>query len=138
MKESSLWAYIRKGMEGRWLPTRIESSSGNGVPDVAFAISRNHGWLELKYIPEWPKRTSTPVKLPLRPEQKLWILTRGKLAGNIWVLCRIGSSFFLLDWKEAIEATEGWLPEQWYSARHWLNRINFDQLYKEITNYETE
>lgn len=132
MNEASVWQYIKAGMAGRWLATRLESSSGNGVPDVVFSMPNINGFLELKYIKEWPKRPDTKVKLPLRPEQKLWISTRGKMGGNVWVLCRIEDDFFLLNDTLAIAACEGWDKFEW--ARNcnlaWPRRVNyFDELY---------
>jgi len=131
MNEAGLWATIKAGMAGRWLATRLESSSGNGVPDVAFSMPNINGFLELKYIPEWPKRPETKVKLPLRPEQKLWISTRGKMGGNVWVLVRIFNSFFILDTVQAIAACEGWTYDDWglCCANRWSYKINFDELY---------
>ena len=49
MNESGVWKYIKKGMEGRWDATRIESSAGNGVPDVDYGLPGIAGRLELKY-----------------------------------------------------------------------------------------
>lgn len=117
-------------MAGKWLATRIESSSGNGVPDVVAAINGGFVFIELKYIKYWPKRTSTKVKLPLKPEQKLWISTRAKLSGgNIWVLCRIENYFFFLDYIEAINACEGHTKQEWIDKyAHWENKINFKEL----------
>lgn len=131
MNESSVWQYIKAGMAGRWLATRLESSSGNGVPDVTFSMPNINGFLELKYIPEWPKRPETKVKLPLRPEQKLWISTRGKMGGNVWVLCRVADDFYLFDYAEATIACEGLDREDWnwHSNCAWHKKIDFDTLY---------
>lgn len=136
MNESGLWAYIKRGMLGYWHATRIESSAGNGVPDVNFAMfeSGNQGWVELKYIDEWPKRLTTKVKLPLRPEQKLWINVRGKISGNIWVIIRIQEHFFLLQWQQINDACEGWTSCEWIENSHhtWYKRIEFFELVDQL------
>jgi hypothetical protein len=142
MNESSLWQYIREGMKVFWHATRIESSAGNGVPDVSFGIDSSqrrqgvNGWIELKYIKEWPKRLSTKVKLPLRPEQRLWIRQRGRVAGDVWVLCRIEDNFFLLSWSRAEKACEGFDWYEWkkYSHSNWLDKINFNELKEALIN----
>ena len=123
-------------MTGKWLATRIESSAGNGVPDVTFTVPGKHGWMELKYIKEWPKRITTKVKLPLRPEQRLWINTRGQVANNIWVLCRIENSFYLLNHRTADEACEGYNRVEWDKLcdMYWGDRIDFKQLYRILLN----
>lgn len=132
--ESTLWRYLKTGMTGKWLATRIESCAGNGVPDVAYTVKNKHGWMELKYIKEWPKRESTKIKLPLRPEQKLWIATRGKLADGVWVMCKIDNDYYLLDYELAILACDGWTRSEWdmLSNLNWENGINFDELLLEL------
>ena len=133
MTESGLWAYIKKGMlTSGWHVTRIESSAGNGVPDVSFGIPEKNGFIELKYIKEWPKRESTKVKLPLRPEQKHWLKARGQLSGNVWVICRIEDYFYLLDYDSAIIACDvGWTQDEWkkHSNQYWWKSIDFKGLY---------
>jgi hypothetical protein len=135
VKESGLWAYLKNGMGSRWFPTRIESSSGNGVPDVVFAMVGEFGsvgkfgWIELKYTKEWPKRQSTLVRLQLRPEQKLWISTSGVLTESVWVLHRVADDFFLLDWQDSIQAVEGWTRDEWSirSRGFWNRKIDFQE-----------
>jgi len=131
MTESGVWAYLKKGMIGTgWHATRIESSSGNGVPDVSFGIPEKNGWMELKYIPEWPKREGTIIKLPLRPEQKHWIKARGYLSGDVWVFVRIKDTFFILTWEKAMEAYEGWTCQDWLrnATAFWEKRVDFGEL----------
>ena len=137
MTESSLWRYIKAGLANhRILLTRIESSSGNGVPDVTYTTETGHHWLELKYIKEWPKRESTLVKLPLRPEQKLWINTRGSLGGDVRVLVRIENEFFLVSHHEIYELCEGKTRAEWRKdycfEGYWKDRIDFEELYREL------
>ena len=132
MNESGVWKYIKKGMEGRWDATRIESSAGNGVPDVDYGLPGIAGRLELKYEPNWPKREGTLVKLPLRPEQKIYITNRGKLHGNVWVLFRVVDDFFIVSWNQVDLACEGWTRAQWIACAYWYweRRVDFTQLYR--------
>lgn len=135
MNESGVWQYIRKGMQGMCLMTRIESSAGNGVPDVIIHHDNGHSFLELKYIKEWPKRPGTKVKLPLRPEQKLWITSRGALSGNVWVLFRIQDDYFLLSWALCEHASAGWTQADWKNdlyCLYWPKKIFFQELYLAI------
>ena len=133
VNESTLWQYLKKGMQGKWHATRIESSSGNGVPDVSFGLPGKNCWIELKYIKEWPKRPSTKVSLPLRPEQKLWIKQRGDMSGSVWVMARIENDFFLLSYRKALAACEGMNRTDWFVLGNctdaWTGSINFDVLY---------
>ena len=120
---------------GKWHPSRIESSAGNGVPDIAFGIPRLNGFIELKYRDEWPKKATTKVKVPLRPEQKHWIKNRQEIAGNVWVLFRIADDFFLISGTQALEnMEEGWTKDEWYTkyafSGYWQKRIDFEELYQ--------
>lgn len=131
MTESDFWKYIRQGLTGRAHLTRIESSAGNGVPDVSIGLPKRNAWIELKYIRYWPKRPSTKLRLPLRPEQRLWITARGSLSGDVWVLCRVDTAIFLLTSQQAAEACDGWVSAQWYSnaTKYWTGgKIEFTEL----------
>jgi len=136
MNESSLWRYVAGGMANKWHATRIESSAGNGVPDVSFGMisryngRRFNGFLELKYIPQWPKKDETNLKLPLRPEQKIWIQTRGGIAGDVWVLCRICDDFILFSDAQALCANQG-QTQKWWMMTNYLyccRRLDFKAL----------
>jgi hypothetical protein len=131
-----LWQYIRRGLCPFAHLTRIESSAGNGVPDVSVGMPKKHLWIELKNIVAWPKRNTTKIKLPLRPEQRLWIATRGKISGNVWVICRIDKSIFLLTWQEALLAYEGWTSAEWVenSRSYWPSKVDFGALHRELDN----
>lgn len=138
MRELALWDYLRRHMLGRWHATRIESSAGNGVPDVSWCLPLPdgdgcmEGWLELKNIHTWPSRITTKVKVPLRPEQRHWIKNRGSIGSNIYVAIRIESDIFLLSWQEAIAGSEtGWCRGEWvsHSIAHWAGgKIDFEKL----------
>lgn len=138
MRESDLWKYVRDGLRGKCHLTRIESSAGNGVPDVSIGIPGKNVWVELKYIESWPKRPTTKVKLPLRPEQKWWIKARGEMSGNVWVLCRIQDDFFLVHWSDCEELCAGVTKEEWFvvtaESGNWYKRIDFNELMEELIN----
>jgi len=138
MNETGLWRYVNRGMHGFWHATRIESSAGNGVPDISFGVSSPegglglNGFIELKFIKDWPKREDTPLVLPLRPEQKLWIETRGSIAGNVWVLCRVENDFFLFNDKQALEASRGRIQRWWFGQNflYCCRQLDFRALVK--------
>ena len=134
MNESAVWQYLKRGMMGLWQANRIESSAGNGVPDVCYSLPGKHVWIELKYIKAWPVRATTKVKLPLRPEQKLWISVRGKMSGNVWVFIRIYDTFYLLNHDQAIDACDGWTHDEWAikSTLFWYKKIDFGRLQYEL------
>lgn len=55
---------------------RVENSMDTGTPDVYFTAVSNEGWIELKQIKSFPKRESTPIKIPFRPGQYAWLMSR--------------------------------------------------------------
>jgi hypothetical protein len=119
-------------MQGVWHATRIESSSGNGMPDVSYGVKGINGFMELKYMPRWPKLATTRVKLPLRLEQEIWIRNRGGIAGNVWVLCRVEDDFFLFNDAQALCASQGQLVKWWFTTNflYCHGRIDFTALYR--------
>lgn len=134
MNESGVWSYVKQGMLGRWHAIRIESSAGDGFPDVDFGMYNVAGKLEIKYEREWPKRTDTKLKLPLRPAQRLFFKLRGPLTGNLWSFFRVEDCFFLLDWKQALEASNGWTKAEYIlnSRLYWHKRVNWEELHEAL------
>lgn len=96
----------------------IECPIQPGVPDVNYTL----GWLELKWLKEFPKRETTAVKIPhWSPSQKAWISKRLKAGGRVHVLIQCKREWVLLGGEKAIkhlnQATRLQLIEfcDWYS-----------------------
>ena len=99
-RETSLWRYMVKGMSNRWDASRHEDMLAPGVPDVSYGIGGLQGWIELKVLPEWPKKFNTPVRFPkLTPWQKHWLIKRGHFGGGTWLFVRIEKSYLLFHWR---------------------------------------
>lgn len=72
---------------------RVENPCHPGTPDVDTA----RGWIELKQVDSWPKRASTPLRLPhFTPQQKIWLDKRTRAGGRCWVLVQVEREYFLL------------------------------------------
>jgi hypothetical protein len=68
-------------------PVRVENPALPGTPDINFI----GGWLELKSMDAWPKRPSTPLKVPhFTQQQRVWLLRRVRAGGCACVLLRVG------------------------------------------------
>jgi len=64
-----------------------------GYPDTNYI----GGEIELKRLPEWPKRAATPVRIPhYKPHQRVFLYRRWLRGGSCWLLLRV-------------EATDEWL-----------------------------
>lgn len=91
--ESSLWKALRPLLAGLD-PQRIEShQTGSGIPDVNYSL----GWIELKYLPRWPVRPSTPVRIDhFTDEQRIWLTRRVNSGGRAFLLLKVGNNEWLL------------------------------------------
>jgi hypothetical protein len=91
MSEAALWSLLRdktKGEGGHW--HRVENLLDRGTPDVDWACWGAEGWIELKELPEWPKRASTNVRIPhFSDDQRYWLNSRSEARGRVHLLLRI-------------------------------------------------
>ena len=76
---------------------RIENDAGIAIPDVYYYTPESEGWIEFKYIKEFPKRDTTTIKIPFRPGQRAWLWERYKSNKNTlgFLLLAIGGEVFL-------------------------------------------
>ena len=66
----------------------VENPAYPGTPDINYV----GGWLELKWIEDWPKRATTPVVIPhFTPQQRVWAIRRSRVDPNgIWLILEVG------------------------------------------------
>lgn len=63
-EQKYIFAPLKKNSEGRLKLQRIESSTGDGVPDIIGTNREGCGfWIESKFLDKWPVRSTT---LPLK------------------------------------------------------------------------
>lgn len=80
--------------------TSVENPAYPGTPDIQFI----GGWIECKYLEDWPARAETAVRIPhFSPQQRVWLLRR-------WISCR----------KLNTDIDKGWLLIYVVSTRDWL------------------
>ena len=61
----------------------VENRAYPGTPDVNYV----GGWLELKWLREWPKRAESPVVIGhLTQQQKVWLFRRMNKQGNAYLV----------------------------------------------------
>lgn len=69
--------------------TSVENPAYPGTPDIQFI----DGWIECKYLEDWPARSETTVRIEhFTPQQRVWLLRR-------WTVCK----------KLGVEHGVGWL-----------------------------
>lgn len=109
--EKRLWIYLRDNLQKRpnWDVSRHEDSIGVGVPDVSYGANGVQGWIELKAIDRWPKRSSTIVRVGLTAIQRRWLVARGSCGERCWVLLYVVDprAFLLFPWNKLGNLEDG-------------------------------
>lgn len=95
MSEQQMWTTFRKRIV-HLDPQRVETRIDDGIPDVNYT----GGWIELKYLPKWPRDPSAIVKIDhYTPQQRAWGLRRWRAGGMSWLLLHVreDNSWMLFD-----------------------------------------
>ena len=102
MTEKNFWTYIRSNLVVRGVQTyRVENKVAVGMPDVHYIHEGVSGWIELKFMNDWPKKRMTTG---LMQTQAMWLETYHLNGGNSWIMLRIGREFTgLLSGREAMK-----------------------------------
>jgi hypothetical protein len=111
---SKVWNVIKRNLVGFW--ERVENGVGPGTPDTDFCIDGVAGKVELKYLPEWPKKESTKTNLEIRPAQRIYLEQYAKNGGRGFVLARVGNEWLLIPANKSLTPTtrSGWIGRAMY------------------------
>ncbi len=103
MSEANMWRNMRQRMHPYWdEATRHEDKLSGGIADVSFVCGGKHGWIELKHLDAWPKRSGTVVRCKhYTDEQRIFLKRKGRAGGNTWLFAKIGRDYLLFDWQQA-------------------------------------
>lgn len=72
---------------------RIESSTGSGVPDIEGCWAGESFWIELKAVDVKPTKPGAKAGVKIRPAQINWLERRWNVAGNAYILIRLGKNY---------------------------------------------
>jgi len=114
----------------------VENSVYPGTPDVAYI----GGWIEMKKLDEWPKRSNTKVRLPhYTKEQRAWAKVHHHKGGKSFWLLRVQREWLLLHGAIAAELVGTLTREELIevSSLYLDNGFDGDRLLrtlKELTN----
>lgn len=103
----------------------VENGALPGTPDVNYV----EGWIELKWLPKWPRvNPSRPILLThFTPQQRLFLLSRTRANGKAWLMLKVGrDEWFLFQGAIAAEhvgrCTRAQLIQ--HAAKHWPSGLN--------------
>ncbi|MCK9569066.1 hypothetical protein M0R72_09000 [Candidatus Pacearchaeota archaeon] len=85
-RQRTVQALNRAGLDA----ISVENPAYPGTPDVNYV----GGWVELKWIADWPKRAATPVKINhFTPQQRVWAIRRSMADRHgIWLMLQVGKT----------------------------------------------
>lgn len=109
--------------------TRIESRVGRDVPDLFVAHAGWQGWVEMKVLPDWPKRATTGVRLDhWTSGQRYWSQRHQSSGGRVALLVEIAAVREILVFRAADVATkiDTWTRQEWCNRAVWAGDRNAD------------
>lgn len=102
-----------------------------GMPDVSYA----GGWVELKWLPKWPRRDTTRVRIDhFTREQRRWLTLRHEAGEDTWLLLQVRREWLLMRGPVAAEVV-GKLSRielMRASDRVWLTGLKRGELHRHM------
>jgi len=96
--EAAFWGAVRRSLVAAgWLAWKVPAEIRKGLPDAFLMKEGWAAWVEMKYVPRWPARESTPVAIDVTPEQHAHLRDVREHGGNAFVLLGVEYEVFLLD-----------------------------------------
>ena len=108
-------------------PIAVENVTRAGTPDINYV----YGWLELKYLREWPKKARTIVQIPhYTREQRTWAIRRAVCGGRVHLLLRAEDDWLLLPqpWAAMYVGKVGKAALIEAAECYWLGRLGAQEL----------
>lgn len=102
--ETNFWTTLKNKLRSDWEPERVENCVATGTPDLYYTLKKSGkmGWIELKYIPEIPKRETTIVNIEhYTPQQRNWIMRHGSIGATVFLFLQIEKTYILFNWRQA-------------------------------------
>lgn len=129
LPEQRLYDWLRRRIGHVAHLTRVESRVGRDIPDLFVAFTGWQGWVEMKVLPDWPKRTTTAVRLDhWTSGQRYWSQRHRACGGRVALLVEIGATGEILVFRAADVATQidTWTRQEWNWRAVWAGNRNAD------------
>ena len=95
MTEKDFYKKVRESLSNT-LIQRIESPlTAQGIPDLVYHVGNTTGFIELKYLKDFPVKESTIVKFKFTDYQRMWLSRWKRRGANCWLLVGVGKDAFL-------------------------------------------
>ena len=140
MSEKNFWNFLRNNLGLKMY--RVENRVGVGMPDVHYISEKSSGWIELKYVSEYPKKGRGRVGF--RRTQQFWHRDYSNHGGKSWILIRVGrDSIFLIDGKNSERLLKGPSKSDMWNISDWvhignLGKEHWEQLRSIINETESK
>jgi hypothetical protein len=114
---------------------RHEDIYSTGIPDMSYDHPEctGSGWLEAKSVKEWPKRSTTTLKIShFTAQQSSWLLSHGAVNKRTFLLMEVGRSVFLVPWFDCLAIRKGeWTQHDFFTKvdYFWSGKIDYENLY---------
>lgn len=83
-----------------WHAIPVENPAKPGTPDLNFTF----GWIELKYLRNWPRLAETVVRIETyTPQQRNFARARAEAGGKVWFMLVVGNEWLLFRGEDAAE-----------------------------------
>jgi hypothetical protein len=104
---------------------RFEDKMTAGIPDMNVKVPGCHElWLEGKYLKDFPKRETTPVKCGLRPDQALWLNERAHRGGAAFCWVRVRDERWYLFSDDFFRVRDGIALHEWRNMLSFRNSVD--------------
>lgn len=126
LPEQRLYDWLQRKLGGRVFMERVENRLiKRDTPDLYLQWVGTSGWAEMKQLPAFPKRPTTPVHLPKwTTGQRYWAMRHATHGGNTWLLLQVDRDLFIVDAARAAREADGWVESDWRAKAVVLDMAN--------------
>jgi hypothetical protein len=115
LPEQRLYDWFRRTIGPAAFIERVENRVKRDTPDlyIAEATLALRGWVELKVLPEWPKRATTPVRIEhWTTGQRYWANRHSLHGGQSWLVVQVLEEVYVFNAATAALCMD-WTRAEW-------------------------
>ena len=115
LPEQKLYDWLRRTIGPAAFIERVENRVKRDTPDlyIAEATRGLRGWVELKVLPAFPRRATTPVRLPhWTSGQRYWANRHSLHGGQCWLVVQVQEEVYVFNAATAALCMD-WTRAEW-------------------------